>query len=148
MSAISVLLKGRKMNHLRLAICALAIVGSSHALGAPDGSGHCDQADEGVFVNQDLNGRFSNAYVKVRFEPKNTAIFEVMIPCGSKLIPAVLSAYCNRGMYEQVEVVDSGGSQCSFGLAPKLYISGDRLTIYTQIRVPGFSGKYEFSRQR
>lgn len=109
----------------------------------------CDHTEEGVFVNHQLDGEFTSAQVRVAVAPKNTMTFELLIPCGTKLRPAILYASCeeNIGWYEAL-VQDEGSSLCSLGSNPKISINGDELTIFTDIRTPGFSGRYEFSRQR
>ena len=69
---------------------------------------------------------------------------------GSKVAPATLYASCqeNTGRYEPLLVQEPGSSQCSLGNNARVSVIGDELTIFTDIRTPGFSGRYDFLRQR
>lgn len=128
------------MNNLRIGIFAAIFINIGNVALATT----CDLTDQGVFTNPALDGKFNRAQVTVTKESKDMMAFEVVIPCGTKLTPTVLSASCED--YKSLKVRDQGSSQCSLGSDPRISISGEKLTIYTDIRVPDFNGRYEFYR--
>ena len=140
------LILGEFMNYwMKSGACILAMIISSHAASAAT----CDLGQEGTYTNHALDTNVGPAQVTVSVAPKNTMTFEVRIPCGIHLSPATLYATCqeNSVRYETVIVQDRGLSQCSLGTNLRITIVGDVLTISTDIRTPGFNGRYRFSRQ-
>ncbi len=119
-----------------------------------------------AFQNQGLIGKYVNqsynfgveASVEVIKGNKDTLEFRFMIPCGTKLIPAEfryiqstatssLQQFDESNFFSgQLEQMDPGASQCYTGLSPRILVSGNQMTIRTdlKIRVPGFFGSYDF----
>lgn len=105
---------------------------------------------QGNFVNPEYNDQFNNAFVKFEAPANKTDRIQVTlsIPCKSKVIASQFQLACLANSLPTLLLISQGSSQCSLGDRIRVSLSrqGSVLKIHTDILVPGFNGRYTFSK--